>query len=220
MNTAGALARLQRLNVSAFTTADARAAFGGSTASASQTLAALADRDLAFSLRRGLWSLQKDVDPLLLPEHLSAPAPSYVSLWTALYRHGVIEQIPAVVYVVTLGKTKRYETTAGTFSLHRVSPEMFCGFEVTKEGIKLATVEKAIVDVAYLSGVKSRLFSSLPEIELPRSFDFTAVQRYLDRIPAKRHRTLAAVWLARNIEKRARARTSVHAARRRGRSGS
>ena len=202
MNLAAALARMRRLNTSAFTTGDARAAFGGTTARASQTLAALAQHGLAFSLRRGLWTLERDIDPLLLPEHLSSPAPSYVSLLTALFRHGVVEQIPAVVYAVTLGKTKRYQTSVGTFSLHRVSPEMFCGFEITVEGIKLATIEKALVDVAYLSGTKTRLFASLPEIELPRDFRFKRLEQYVARIPSRRHRTLAAEWLERNVAPR------------------
>ncbi len=182
-----------------FTTADARALFGGSTANASQTLAALANEGLALQLRRGLWALDRNIDRLSLPEVLSAPAPSYVSLLTALYRHGVIEQVPAVVYAVTLGRTKRYETTLGTFSLHQVAPELFGGFELSPTGAKLATTEKALVDVAYLSGVKSRLFTEVPEIELPKNFDLALALAWIARIPSRRHRTLAKQWFEANV---------------------
>jgi predicted transcriptional regulator of viral defense system len=36
-----------------------------------------------------------------LPELISAPWPAYVSLQSALHHHGVIEQIPSVIYAVT-----------------------------------------------------------------------------------------------------------------------
>lgn len=88
MNARVALARLERLGAPAFTTADARAAFGGTIAAASPMLASLAKEGLAVPLRRGLWTLDPELDPLLLPEHSSAPSPSYVSLQTSLYRHG------------------------------------------------------------------------------------------------------------------------------------
>ncbi|OGQ16994.1 MAG: hypothetical protein A2138_05680 [Deltaproteobacteria bacterium RBG_16_71_12] len=194
MNAAIALSRLRRLGTPVFTTADGRALFRGTTAGASQTLAALARHGLVVPLRRGLWSLDVEVDPLLLPEHLSAPSPSYVSLQTALYRRGVIEQIPSTIYAVTLGKTKRYHTSVGDYSLHRVAPELFGGFEIVAGGVKLATAEKALADVAYLSGGKSRLFAALPEIELPAGFSLPEARGWLARIPSKRHRTLAERW--------------------------
>lgn len=195
MNARVALGRLRRLGAPAFTTADARAAFGGTIAAASQTLASLAQEGLLVSLHRGLWTLDPELDPLVLPEYLSAPSPSYVSLQTALYRHGAIEQIPSVIYAVTLGKTKRYPTARGTFSLHRIAPELFGGFEITPEGVKLASIEKALVDLAYLSGGKSRLFAALPELELPSSFDRREVRAWIERIPSLRHRTLAERWV-------------------------
>lgn len=204
MNAALAFSLLRSLDVPAFTTADARALFGGTEPAASQTLAALTRQSLVVPLRRGLWTLDANIDPLLLPEWLSAPAPSYVSLLTALYRHGVIEQIPAVVYAVTLGKTKRDETNVGNYSLHRVAPEIFGGFEIAKNGVKLATAEKALVDVAYLSGTKGRLFAALPEIEVPRGFSVAEVRWWVKRIPSARHRVVSNAWLARHVMARRR----------------
>ena len=190
MNAAVALAILRELGVPAIGTSDAAAALGLSNTAASQTLTRLAKAGLIRSVRHGAWWLEDTLDPLRLPEYLTAPLPSYVSLQTALHRRGLIEQIPAVVYAVSLARTQRLSTKVGTFSIHHVAPEVFGGFEETTGGGKLATAEKALFDFAYLSSVRSRLFTSLPELELPRAFRRKELSRWLAKIPSERSRTL------------------------------
>jgi predicted transcriptional regulator of viral defense system len=190
MNAADALAILRSLGVPAIDTADAAAALGIKTAAASQTLTRLARAGLLRRIRHGTWWLEDALDPLRLPEYLTAPLPAYVSLQTALHRHGLIEQIPEVVYAVSLARTQRVKATVGTFSIHHVAPEVFGGFEETERGAKLATAEKALFDFAYLSGGRSRLFTSLPELELPRGFQRKRLSRWLAKIPSERSRTL------------------------------
>ena len=192
MNGPDALAILRRLGVPALDTSDAAAALGLSTAAASQTLARLARVGLVRAVRHGTWWLEDTLDPLRLPEYLTAPLPSYVSLQTALHRRGLIEQIPAVVYAVSLSRTARVKTQVGTFSIHRVAPEVFGGYEETERGAKLATAEKALFDFAYLSSGRSRLFTSLPELELPRGFRQKELSRWLAKIRSERSRTLTA----------------------------
>jgi hypothetical protein len=148
----------RKLGVPAIDTADAAAAFGLSTAAASQTLTRLARAGLIRSVRHGTWWLEDALDPLRLPEYLTAPFPAYVSLQTALNRRGLIEQIPEVVYAVSLTRTQRVRTKVGTFSIHHVAPEVFGGYEETEHGAKLATAEKALFDFAYLSSGRSRLW--------------------------------------------------------------
>ena len=70
------------------------------------------------------------------------------------------------------------ETSIGDFSIHTVAPEVFGGFVATPEGALIASPEKALFDVFYLSGTKPRTFSSLPEIELPDDFDFGKVRSW------------------------------------------
>lgn len=190
MKPTDALAILRRLGVPAIDTADAAAALGLTTTAASKQLARLARTGLLRPLRQGTWWLEDELDPLRLPEYLTAPFPSYVSLQTALHRHGMIEQIPEVVYAVSLGKTQRLTTKVGTFSVHHVAPEVFGGFEETLRDAKLATPEKALFDFAYLSSGRSRLFTSLPELELPRGFRRKELGRWLAKIPSDRSRTL------------------------------
>lgn len=190
MNPTDALAILRQLGVPALDTADAAVALGLTTAAASQTLSRLAKAGLVRSVRHGTWWLEDALDPLRLPEYLTAPLPAYVSLQTALHRHGLIEQIPEVVYAVSLARTQRVKTTVATFSFHHVAPEVFGGFEETEHGAKVATAEKAFFDFAYLSSGRSRLFTSLPELELPRGFRRKELSRWLEKIPSTRSRTL------------------------------
>ena len=78
----------------------------------------------------------------------------------------------------------------GTFSVHHLAPEVFDGYEESSVGVWLATVEQALFDYAYLSAGKSRLFAALPELDLPRSFRFVDLKRWLAKIPSPRSRTI------------------------------
>ena len=55
----------------------------------------------------------------------------YLSLHTALHLRGLIEQIPEVVYAVSLDRTSRIVTPMATFSIHHLAPEVFGGYEQT-----------------------------------------------------------------------------------------
>jgi predicted transcriptional regulator of viral defense system len=195
MNAAEALGRLYDLRAPIVTTAEGAALLGGSIDAANKTLKRLAKAGLVLPLRRGLWGVGKSIDPLLLPDYVTAPYPSYVSLQSALYLHGMISQIPQVTYVVSLDRTQRIRTSVGTLSIHRVAPGFFGGFELRESGVKLATPEKALLDVFYLSGTRSRLFAALPELELPQSFRFREARAWLGKIPSKRLRTVVAARL-------------------------
>lgn len=113
-----------------------------------------------------------------------------LSLHTALQLHGLIEQIPEVVYAVSLGRTQRMQTSAGVFSFHHVAPEVFGGYDENPEGVRLATPEKALFDYAYLSAGRSRRFRALPELELPPGFRRAELERWTARIGSERSRTI------------------------------
>src|SRR5262249_51927111 len=156
------------LGVATIETSDAAAALQLSTTAATKLLARLGKAKLITRLRSGLWLLARHApNPYGLAEALTAPLPSYISLQTALYLHGMIDQVPGVCYLVSLARTQRILTSIGVYSVHHIAPELFDGFETRADGTKLASPEKAIFDVAYLSGGRSRLFAHLPELELP-----------------------------------------------------
>lgn len=199
MNAREALSRLRALGVPVIRTADAAAALELSTSAASRTLSRLAESGLLSLVRHGTYWIDGPVDPYRLPEYLTSPQPSYVSLHSALYLRGLIEQIPEAVYAASLARTQRIATSAGTISIHHLSPEVYGGFEETASSVKLATAEKALFDFAYLSGGRSRLFTSVPELELPRGFRRAELRRWIERIPSSRGRTLTTARLDRML---------------------
>jgi hypothetical protein len=147
---------------------------------------------LVTPLRKGVWALAERPDRLVLAEYVTAPYAAYLSLQTALYQHGMIEQIPSMIYLVSLARSARVETALGTYSIHHVQPSLFDGFEVLDSGIKLALPEKALIDFLYLSPTRARLFAALPELELPRGFRRSVAREWVRRIPSGRLRTIVA----------------------------
>jgi len=184
MNAVSALAHLRALGKPVVTTDDAALALGAERSAATHTLRRLATAGLLKHIRHGLWAVDANLDPLLLPEYLTAPFPSYVSLQSALFFHGMVSQIPTVVYIASLAQTRTVRTSLGTFSIHRLAPTFFGGYETVKtSGVRLATPEKALLDTLYLAPARSRLFAHLPEIELPEHFDRGRIGYWLRRIP-------------------------------------
>jgi predicted transcriptional regulator of viral defense system len=190
MTSTEALARLRKLRVPVLETGSAGAALGLSAGTAHKVLRRIAETGLVRHLFHGLWSVEDAPDPLALPDYVTSPLPSYISLQTALYHHGLISQIPAVIHAVTIGRTRRVETSLGTYSIHHVAPAVFGGFETGPTGVRMASPEKALFDVLYLSGKRSREFAALPELELPREFRWGVVDEWLLRVSSPRDRTL------------------------------
>jgi predicted transcriptional regulator of viral defense system len=190
MNAATAYAKLSGTGLRMVRTAEAAAMLGLSPNAAVQLLRRLGQAGLVQPLMHGVvWLGKEPIDPWVALEMVSAPYPAYASLYSALYLRGVLSQIPGVHYAVTLGRAHRVRTAAGTYSLHRVAPEMFGGFEVTASGAKIATLEKALFDLAYLSSARSRLFARPPELEIPRSIDRSELRAWIERIGSIKRRT-------------------------------
>jgi predicted transcriptional regulator of viral defense system len=186
-----ALGALESLDAPAFTTGEAAARLRVPNGHASVSLARLQEAGMLVRLRRGLWAFRDRVDPLALPELLTAPFPAYVSLQSALYLHGMVSQVPAVTYAVTLARTRRLVTPLGTVSVHHVQPGFFFGYEdVGPSGGRLATPEKALVDFLYLTPARSRLFRALPELDWPETFRKGVARSIVRRIhsPSRRKR--------------------------------
>lgn len=185
-----ALLRIRRFGAPVATTADIAAVLQTSVDNANKTLNRLARQGVARPVSRGVWAFVDDLDPKLVVHHLTAPWPSYVSLLTALRHHGMLSQIPQMIYVASLGRARVIETRGETYSIHTLAPEVFGGFEVMPSGAHVATPEKALFDVFYLSGSKGRTFASLPEVELTPRFDFKRVRDWARKIPSQRLRSI------------------------------
>ncbi len=202
MTAAAALAHLRRLGKRVVTTNDVSLALGVERSTATQTLKRLAAEGLLSKIRHGLWGVDPALDPLHLPEYLTAPFPSYVSFQSALYLRGMVSQVPELIYVASLAQTRRVKTTLGTFSIHRLAPTFFGGYETLKEsGVRLAMPEKALLDALYLGPARSRMFAHLPEIEIPKSFDRRKAREWVARIPAGPRRTSVEQRLVRLVRR-------------------
>lgn len=198
MNQIEALRRLRSLGTSGFETRDAVALLGVTPANANMILRRLERGGMLTHLSRGRWATPGGIHRFALPELLSAPYPAYVSLQSGLFHHGLIEQVPAVVYAVTIGRPRRVPTPLGVVSFHRMPPELFSGFEVDDASdAKIATPEKALFDLLYLAPGRSRLFAKLPELELPRSFRWPQLQRYVALVRSPSRRALLTRSIAR-----------------------
>jgi predicted transcriptional regulator of viral defense system len=190
MNQVEALERIQKLGVPSFETRDISALLGVTAANASVLLARLSRRGFVRRLARGKWSLGSEGNRYPVAEQLAAPYPAYVSLQSALFLHGVIEQVPQATYAVTLGRAKRVSRGTVFISLHRIPPALFGGYVTADDLGKLATAEKALFDLLYLSPGRSRLFASLPEMEFPSSFSWAKVSLWTEKIAGISRRSM------------------------------
>ena len=188
MNAAAAYANLLRFGKPILRTGDVALRLGVGLPAASRMMGRLALTGLVRQLRRGVWEVGQRVEPLAIPEYLMGASPSYISFQSALFHHGMISQIPQVRYVASLARPQVVKTTAGTYSVHQLAPEFFGGYQKGPSGAMIATPEKALVDVLYLSSSRDRKFSRLPELELPESFSTAAVLEWVAQIRDPRRR--------------------------------
>ncbi len=190
--------KIKALGVPVFQTSDAAICCGITREHASKLLARLVDAGVLFSVARGLWGVVGEVDPLFLAESLTAPAPAYISLYSALFYHGMISQIPENVYAVSLARTRKYKTPLGTISIHHLHESFFFGFESVGDwGIKMAIPEKALLDTLYFYPAKSGWFRKLPELDIPSTFNKQYAFEMIKKIPSARTRTM----VQKNLEK-------------------
>jgi len=189
MKLINALYALQQLGQPVLRTNDASACLKIQPRYASKVLSRLEASGQLIRIGWGLWVFPDKVDPLSLPTYLTAPSPSYISLQSALYYHGMISQLPVTIYAVSLARTRRLSTPLGTVSIHHLQPNFFFGFE-QYQGISMATPEKALLDILYLRPAKSRLFCALPELEFPAQFQIQKAKDMIQRIDSVGRRTL------------------------------
>lgn len=191
MRTTEAFAKLLDLRRPILSTAEAAARLDVTIYTASKVLRRLQESGLVLRLRRGLWVITKNVNPLVLPRYLTAPYPSYISTWTALYTYGMISQIPREIYAVSLDRTKKLVTPLGVYVIQHITPRLFDGFEL-REGLAMASPEKALFDTVYLLSARGRRHVHLPEIEVPERFRREKIRTWIRQIRLRRLRTAVA----------------------------
>lgn len=184
------LASLRAMGPPLITTRDAAVRLGQTESAASHLLRRLADAGVILRIRRGLWAVESDIDPMQIVPWLTAPYPSYVSLWSALHAHGMLSQIPRETHAVSVRRPQRVDTPLGIVVVHQIAPEVFGGYESSADGIAIAAPAKAIFDVAYLAATHGRRFRHLPEVRLGRGYRGRDARAWVSRIPSARLRAI------------------------------
>lgn len=167
-----------------------------SSSNASHLLRSMDASGLVRRIRHGLWAIDAAADPFVIAPYLTVPYPAYVSLWSALAAHDMIEQIPAQVFVASLDRSRRIVTGFGPYSIHHLAPEVFGGFEGDPEHGYLATPEKALFDTLYVRAPRGGR-AYFPELSLPVGFDAGELGKWRDLISSTKLRTI----VARGIER-------------------
>jgi predicted transcriptional regulator of viral defense system len=190
MRASDAYGELLRLGRPIVETREAAVRLGLSVSRTSHLLRSLEKAGLVRRVRVGLWALRPNPDPFSVPPYLTAPFPAYISFWSALARHGMIEQIPREISVASPDRTRRAVTSLGVYAIHHLAPELFDGYTGSEESGFVATPEKALFDTIYLRAPSGgRIF--LPELAMPEHFDKEhQLQEWLGRIARPRLRTL------------------------------
>jgi hypothetical protein len=101
----------------------------------------------------------------------------------------MIEQIPARTEIASLDRARMVQTPMGVFSIHRLAPEVFTGFQGSPEVGYVATPEKALFDVVYTRAPRGGVVR-FPELVLTDDFDRARLDGWVARIPRPRLRTL------------------------------
>ncbi len=172
-----------------FTTRDYAAAGGLSPSAASHQLARLADKRAVTRVTKGVWADTKHpyFHPLACVPYVLGKEQGYVSFLTALHLHGVISQIPRASQVATTGRGRTLDSPVGRFEFFGMKPELMrdgIEWSDTRQSYLIASAEKAMLDVLYLSTRKSQRFARLPELDLTESgFQVREFERLLRELP-------------------------------------
>lgn len=205
MRAADAYGDLLEMGRALVTSSEVQTRWQVSPGTAAYRLRALEGAGLIRRLRRGLWALKPGIDPFVVAPYLTAPFPAYVSLWSALSRHDMIEQIPRQISVASLDRARRIETTVGTFQVHHLAPEVFGGFEGSETAGYLATPEKALFDTVYVrAAAGTRAYFT--ELSLPAAFDDAKLKAWTKKIQGSRLQTLVSRHLRDAIKRATRER--------------
>jgi predicted transcriptional regulator of viral defense system len=205
MRSIDALAELGTIGKPVVTSAEASAVWRTDPPGTSKTLSRLAASNLVQKVRQGIWAIGSvGPDVFEVAPVLTRPYPNYVSMYSALFRHGMIDQIPRTIDLMSLGRPMKLDTSIGTFNVHRIHQESFGGF-TGQDSIRsgLATAEKSLVDTVMVLGVRSGTVA-LPEIELPIDFEHQVLWAWVERISSTRLRTIVTRNLTRILSDRSR----------------
>jgi predicted transcriptional regulator of viral defense system len=199
VNGTRAYSQLRALKRPVVETREAATRLRTSSSNATHLLRSAEHAGLVRHLRHGLWAMDPNVPAEVVAPYLTVPYPAYVSLWSALAHHDMIEQIPGQVFVASLDRTRQIQTSLGDYSIHHLAPELFGGFTGAPDDGYMATPEKALFDSVYIRAPRGGR-AYFPEIILPQGFQHGELEQWTQKISSARMRTLVSRGLDRVLE--------------------
>lgn len=131
-------------------------------------LSRLVEQKRIIRLTKGYYSLNlSDVNFDALACQMLRP--SYISFEYALWRYGLINEIPARITLATTKKTRVYTLYNNTFEYSHLNQKLFFGYAIDGE-ILIAKKEKALLDEIYLISLKRRSLNL-------RKIDFSMLEK-------------------------------------------
>lgn len=113
-------------------------------------------KKLIYSLGKGFYTFNLiKVDYLRLSHEFDNG--SYISFEYALFLHGLINQVPSVITLATKKRSRVVKSAPWVFEYTHLKDDLFFGYEL-KDKVYLATPEKALADLLYLTSRGKRIF--------------------------------------------------------------
>jgi len=142
-----------------------------SMSAASKKLSHLKKNKLLTHVTKGLWANTGHpyFHPASCVPYLLNNESGYVSFLTALHFHGLLSQIPKTIQVATTGHSRTLDSPVAYYEFIQIKPELMqehLTWSETQLPYLLATPEKALIDVLYISTRKNRRFFRMPELTL------------------------------------------------------
>ncbi|MBW2703666.1 MAG: hypothetical protein JRF33_22850 [Deltaproteobacteria bacterium] len=133
---------------SLFTPSDFETLLDAPAATVRVQLSRMVSRGVLTRIRQGLYA--NPFSPPSVDEvAMALRSPAYISLESALARHGVLSQSPVTITLVTTGQPYVFHAMDLVFEYHHIKREIFTGFE-RQGACLLAEPEKALADLIYL----------------------------------------------------------------------
>ena len=160
-----------------------------SISAASKKLSRLNENKLLTHVTKGVWANTSHpyFHPASCVPYLLNNESGYVSFLTALHFHGLLSQIPKTIQVATTGHSRTLDSSIAYYEFIQIKPELMQQgliWSETQLPYLLATAEKALLDVLYISTRKNRRFIRLPELTLtPDLLNKRAFEKLFKQLP-------------------------------------
>jgi len=172
-----------------FTTRDYAYYQNLSMSAASKKLFRLKEKKLITRVTKGVWANTSHpyFHPASCVPYLLNNENGYVSFLTALHFHGLLSQIPKTIQVATTGHSRILDSSVAYYEFFQIKPELMqqhLTWSETQLPYLLATAEKALLDVLYISTRKNRRFIRLPELTLTSDlFNKRTFNKVFEQLP-------------------------------------